>query len=535
MFVSRIKAALIVVLMLSFVTIGATILTRRAMAGQDDKNQGLVAPKNDDPQPREKEVVTAWGKEVNGLQAGLSFLPGEKRAYRHGEMATLVVRVRNVGKKDVKFEYVKQFLDENRPTVTDAEGTTVHQSGITMLGIHGPTEAILEPGKEIVLETRMHGVSGSPYKLLPPDGGGKVSTNDWPLFVGTGMVSLQYERVIGNSSSGFLNKLDPALEKLATGKLELEVTDGPPLSNKELGGTWKGEKDGVEVEVKFTGADDIWWAVTVDTNTPFARKRTRTAADMKLEDDKSGAVHLRFISNAKPTGTVLARLERGDGGTLKITLLPAASELNAGYKAVEGITLQKIQPEKEEPEIQPVTPQAGMQKDAEEFGKSVNGLRVKFQLDGRTDGKSSLYCTVVAQNAGASDLNVHLGVSLGNGETHHPTALRLILIEGGKKTRFTYAEPRVAGRLDPFVVPLPAGSSYTLRCPLDKFVPEDGGEHPDLAAKIDVTKEYKVVAELVGQAVTETSADLRGFTLMEFWRGTVQSNEVNPLDARSLR
>src|SRR5207248_200241 len=49
----------------------------------------------------EKEAFTAWGDEINGLQASLGFRPGEKRAYSHGETVKLVVRVRNVSKEDV--------------------------------------------------------------------------------------------------------------------------------------------------------------------------------------------------------------------------------------------------------------------------------------------------------------------------------------------------------------------------------------------------------------------------------------------------
>ena len=73
---------------------------------------------------QEKEPITAWGKEVGGLQAGLGFRPGERRAYHHGETVTLVVRVRNVGKETVKFQYIRQFLDENPPTVTEKLSTS---------------------------------------------------------------------------------------------------------------------------------------------------------------------------------------------------------------------------------------------------------------------------------------------------------------------------------------------------------------------------------------------------------------------------
>jgi hypothetical protein len=40
--------------------------------------------------------------------------------------------------------------------------------------------------------------------------------------VGTGKVSVQFERVFGNTHAGRI-KVDPNLFKLATGKLELEI------------------------------------------------------------------------------------------------------------------------------------------------------------------------------------------------------------------------------------------------------------------------------------------------------------------------
>jgi RNA polymerase sigma factor (sigma-70 family) len=168
------------------------------------------------PQKQEKKAFTAWGKEINGLQAGLGLRPGERRVYHHGESVTLIVRIRNVGKKTVKFEYLRQFLDEEPPTVTKADGTTFLQPGTDVLGFHGPVAVTLEPGKEIELESRMAGGAkraGAPgirYGIGPE--------------LGTGKVSFQYERVFGNSSAGSTN-IDAALRRLATGTLELEIKE----------------------------------------------------------------------------------------------------------------------------------------------------------------------------------------------------------------------------------------------------------------------------------------------------------------------
>jgi hypothetical protein len=200
-----------------------------AAAEQEQADKHRPGPeKAAGPTGEPKEMAIAWGKSVGSLQAGLGIRPGQ-RIYHYGEPVTLVVRVRNVSKETVKFEYIRQFLDENPPTVT-ADGKQIPQSGVDVLGFHFPVAVSLAPGKEIELESRMAGGpdrAGAPgyrYELGPVNGGRKAMTNEHLLRVGTGKVSLQYEQVIGNSSSGRV-ELDPVLSKLATGKLELQVQD----------------------------------------------------------------------------------------------------------------------------------------------------------------------------------------------------------------------------------------------------------------------------------------------------------------------
>src|SRR5262249_28664995 len=124
------------------------------------------------------------------------FRPGEHRAYHLGETVTLVVRIRNVGKEAVKFEYLRQFLDESPPTVTGADGKTVPQHRTEVLGFHFPAEVTLEPGKEIELESRMPGDAngaGEPgirYGPRPGRGAGGPKTKEQPIYVGPGKVRL---------------------------------------------------------------------------------------------------------------------------------------------------------------------------------------------------------------------------------------------------------------------------------------------------------------------------------------------------------
>jgi RNA polymerase sigma factor (sigma-70 family) len=78
MLFTKLKAAIAVVLILGFVATGATILTCRTMAGQDDKKtpeEKTMEPaaKKEKEKEKEKEEVTAWGERVGRLQAGLGF------------------------------------------------------------------------------------------------------------------------------------------------------------------------------------------------------------------------------------------------------------------------------------------------------------------------------------------------------------------------------------------------------------------------------------------------------------------------------
>ena len=162
---------------------------------------------------RFNDRLTAWGKEVDGLQAGLGFRQGEDRAYSHGETVKLVVRVRNVGKEAVKFQYFRQFFYENPPIVTDGDGSRSPSQASTLSGWPEPVEVNLAPGKEIELSELMN------LNLRPASE--KARDMPWTLY-GTGKFQLQYER-LGGLHRGRGIKLDPAMSKLATGKLELQV------------------------------------------------------------------------------------------------------------------------------------------------------------------------------------------------------------------------------------------------------------------------------------------------------------------------
>jgi hypothetical protein len=224
MLMTKLKAVIASVLVLGSVATDAAVLAHRSVAAQKEKppvTEGREARSQKQGQERE-EGVTAWGKAVGGLQAGLGYYPSQKRSFSHGETVGLVVRVRNVGKDEVKFQYLRQFFIENLPIVTDADGKAVRQLWNRDAGGlgHVPEEVSLAPGKEIELADER-------YELWPANERGKLSTAKFPPLNGVGKVSLQYRQVFGDSSLGRI-QLDPALSKLATGKLELEINPALP-------------------------------------------------------------------------------------------------------------------------------------------------------------------------------------------------------------------------------------------------------------------------------------------------------------------
>jgi RNA polymerase sigma factor (sigma-70 family) len=219
MFMSKLKAVVGVVLALSLLVSGATVFSfRTATASASHLPPAKEHPAATQKQERkgEMEVFTAWGKEVGGLQAGVGFRPGAKRAYHHGETVRLVIRVRNVGKEEIKFQYLDPFFEQTL-TVTDGEGKPVRQVDVTDARARKRREVPLAPGKVIELHELKRELR--PAKWLGNDGVASL--------YGTGTFSVTYEGFGGAD-------LDPILNKLATGRLELEVkSDPPPPAGKD--------------------------------------------------------------------------------------------------------------------------------------------------------------------------------------------------------------------------------------------------------------------------------------------------------------
>ncbi len=262
MFVPKLKAAVSIVALLAALATGATLLTLRPAAGQEERkstgekpmgppaNQGSKVSDPDPKQGKAKEELTAWGKEAGGLQAGLGYQRGEKRVHHPGETVTLVVRVRNVGKQDVSFQHLRHFFIENPPTVTDDQGKAVALKDGSPRGIYKPVDETLAPGKEIEL-----------YQLSLTLSDKAADTPQASTLYGEGRFQLQYERILGDSMLTSVSiKTDPALRTLATGKLDLVVSRwiarAAPVREKKPLTAWGKAEGSLQVGLGFRAGED---------------------------------------------------------------------------------------------------------------------------------------------------------------------------------------------------------------------------------------------------------------------------------------
>jgi hypothetical protein len=132
---------------------------------------------------------------------------------------------------------------------------------------------------------------------------------------------------------------------------------------------------------------------------------------------------------------------------------------------------------------------------------------------------------VAIRNVGEQDVTLNLGMMLANGKPLNgrkslfPTNIRLNLTDTEGKTReLHFSEPRIAGRVDDYVVPLRVGSVYTLKLPLSQFRSPDTKEFT-LELK---PGEHQVSAQFEGGGARHDS----GKFIMNFWKGKLQSNTL---------
>src|SRR5277367_5583336 len=115
---------------------------------------------------------------------------------------------------------------------------------------------------------------------------------------------------------------------------------------------------------------------------------------------------------------------------------------------------------------------AALKPSPQTWGDPVNGLQMAISLDQAEGAQSKApKFKVELHNAGESDLILNLGIMLANGKKQYPNAVVLTLIDAqGKSRQLDLREPfSVGGRLDPLVLPIPAGAAFYIPVDLDKY------------------------------------------------------------------
>lgn len=157
------------------------------------------------------------------------------------------------------------------------------------------------------------------------------------------------------------------------------------------------------------------------------------------------------------------------------------------------------------------------------WGSSVQGLRMGISVGPEKPSPTGAQFSVALENTGNSDFVVNLGSMLGNGKVMLPTAVRLVLTNSaGRVQELEFKTPPVAGRIDPFTVSLRAGSIYVIRTSLNQyFIPATNNFDVRLASGRN-----RIEARFEGRGVEGTNSDMPGIALLNFWKGTAQSNTV---------
>lgn len=126
--------------------------------------------------------------------------------------------------------------------------------------------------------------------------------------------------------------------------------------------------------------------------------------------------------------------------------------------------------------------------------------------------------SVEIRNDGSTDAMVDIGVMLANGTHQYPNAITLSLQDtGAAAVEGTSLDPAgVAGRLDPLLVPLPAGASIRVPLRLARYVFRAAGRRGTLEL---AGEQRSIRAKLSGRRPG-------GSELSGYWTATAVSNPI---------
>jgi hypothetical protein len=156
-------------------------------------------------------------------------------------------------------------------------------------------------------------------------------------------------------------------------------------------------------------------------------------------------------------------------------------------------------------------------------GLAVDGFQMSLAVLPASQPENPEF-EVSIRNVGKIDFSLDLGYMLANGKIMVPQKITFLLAdETGKQRKLSLASTGVAGRLDDYVVPLRAGSTYSVRFRLNQF---DSLETKEFRMKLPRGK-CEMTAEFEGTSAVWPNRDMQGMNLMKFWVGKLRSNTIS--------
>jgi len=126
-------------------------------------------------------------------------------------------------------------------------------------------------------------------------------------------------------------------------------------------------------------------------------------------------------------------------------------------------------------------------------------------------------------NSTNRDINIKIGITLGNGQKHYIDSVDLTLTT--PDSRLLHLQPKgpafIAGRIGPLIVPLPAGATFSFPLNLDDCISIKEKIHKVVLSP----GHYQLEVQYTGTGITplEANLDMKGITLMHLWTGTAKS------------
>lgn len=157
--------------------------------------------------------------------------------------------------------------------------------------------------------------------------------------------------------------------------------------------------------------------------------------------------------------------------------------------------------------------------DKPEWGTPLDG--VELSVSAAASPKAAIpEIQLELQNIGDKDVTLNLGIILANGKAQLPDSFSLDITDANGKTRsFEFFDGKyaaIAGRVDDYIVPLRAGSIYTLKIGLDKFY---SSKENLIGSNLPAGK-YQIIANFNGDEATPINSE------MIIWHGKLQSKTL---------